>query len=106
LSRREPLWKYEFLLTRGSPADIVVLGGSDFNAADLTAAKSILAGVVTNIKVDGTVPPNAIRLIDPSGDEIWRALIAGPQPSARRPRHEMHTRHGHRLRAARKWRHD
>jgi len=108
MSRSRFLWKYEFLSTRGgSPGDFVVVGGSDFGAADLTAVKSFLAGVVTNIEVNSSVQPNAIRLIDPSGDEIWRALIAGPRPRARRrPVHQIHARFGRRLGAPRKWRDD
>jgi hypothetical protein len=87
------VWKYESLATGGLPRDVVVLSGSDFKAFNLAAAKSILASVVTNIKEQGSVLPNAIRLIDPGGEEIRRAPIAGSHPSARRPVHEIRTGH-------------
>jgi len=79
------VWKYELLASGGWPGDFVLLRTSEFKAANLADAKSILAGVVTNIKARGSVKPNAIRLIDPDGDEIWRALITGPRPAVRRP---------------------
>jgi hypothetical protein len=76
--------KYECLAARQSPDDFAVLSTKEFGASDIDAAKSILARGVANTKAQGFVPPNAIRLIDPSGEEIWRALIAGPRPAARR----------------------
>jgi hypothetical protein len=98
-------WKYEFIATHGSQADFAVLSSSKFKAADLAEAKSILANVVTDIEAQGSVSPNAIRLIDPSGQEIWRALIAGPRPAARRVVHQIYSGHHHRPLAQKKWRH-
>lgn len=83
-------WKYEFLATHGpteesgSTAEFVVVDGGAFAAADLAGAKSVLSRVVRDVTVAGPTPPNAIRLIDPSGEEIWRALIAGNRVDARR----------------------
>jgi len=89
-SEAAKVWRYELIATDRSPGDAVVLSSSEFAAFDLAAAKSILARAVTSIKTQGSVRPNAIRLIDPSGEEIWRALIGGPRPAVRRPVHEIH----------------
>lgn len=97
-SKSAKVWKYELLATSGSRDDFVVLSGSEFKASSLAAARSFLANVVTDIKSHGFRVPNAIRLIDPDGEEIWRALIAGPRPAVRRP---VDTRH-HALRLARR----
>jgi hypothetical protein len=93
------VWKYQLLATRGSAGDFVVLSSREFEASDLAAAKSFLAGAVTNVKSHGSALPNAIRLIDPDGEEIWRALIAGPRRAVRRP---LHTRDHALLLACRK----
>jgi len=78
------VWKYNFLATGLSPHDFVVLSTSEFEAVNLAAAKSIL---VTNLKAQDSMTPNAIRLIDPSGEEIWR-VIAGPRRAVRQPIHD------------------
>jgi hypothetical protein len=99
------LWKYGLLARRGAPGDFVVLSSSEFVASDLADAKSLLAGVVTNVRAHASVTPNAIRLIDPSGEEIWRALIADHRPAVGRPDQDIHSRHHHWSLAQRKWRH-
>ena len=92
------VWKYELVAVGGSPGDFVVSSSSEFKAPSLAAAKSFLAGAVSDIPAQGFPVPNAIRLIDPGGEEIWRALIAGPRPAVGRP---VDTRH-HALRLARR----
>lgn len=87
-SQSAKVWKYEVLATGLSPGDFVVLSTSQFEAANLAAAKSILAMAVTNLKAQDSTMPNAIRLIDPGGEEIWRALIAGPRHAVRQPIHD------------------
>ncbi len=66
-------WKYDLLATGGSPGDLVVLSSREFKASNLATAKSLLAGVVTNVRAHESVMPNAIRLTDPDGEEIWRS---------------------------------
>jgi len=92
-SKSAKVWKYEFLAARESPDDFDVLSSSEFQASNLATAKSILANAVTAVKPHGSAVPNAIRLIDPDGREIWRARIAGPRPAVRRPVRESRTRH-------------
>ena len=87
------VWKYEFLATGRGPGDFVVLSSGEFKAANLAATKSMLAGALTDIKAHGSVMPNTIRLIDPDGEEIWRALIPGPRPAVRRPAYEIRSDH-------------
>ncbi len=77
-SKSAKIWKYEFLATRRLPDDFVVLSGGEVKASGLTGAKSFLAGVVTDIRALGSVMPNAIRLIDPDGEEIWRSNCRPP----------------------------
>jgi hypothetical protein len=68
-------WRYEFILTK-TPSIALILDSGEFPAIDANDAKLVLAAVVKNIKTTGPTMPNAIRLIDPDGQEIWRALLA------------------------------
>lgn len=69
------IWKYEFLVNRSSRGDDLVLDSGEFKARDLTEAKTVAACAAANIRVDGLLPPNAIRLINPLGKEVWRTAI-------------------------------
>jgi hypothetical protein len=69
------LWRYEFIATGLPLADVVVLDSGSFRAVDAYGAKSVLASALRNVKPSGPARPNAIRLIDPSGQEIWRARL-------------------------------
>jgi hypothetical protein len=67
-------WRYEYLSTN---SHLLILDGGKFKAIDVEDAKVVLASVVRNIKVPGPTRPNAIRLIDPTGREVWRARLGG-----------------------------
>lgn len=72
-------WRYEFIATRQPQADFIVLDGGRFKALDADDARSVLANVVGNVRVSGPTKPDAIRLLDPKGREVWRALLSnGP----------------------------
>lgn len=66
--------RYEFIATKPSKTEVIVDGG-EFNAIDVDDAKIVLAAVMRNIKSTGPTKPDAIRLVDPDGQEIWRALL-------------------------------
>jgi hypothetical protein len=91
-------WKYEFLATREWLGEFVVVDSRPFRAADLAGAKSVLSRVVREVKVKGPTPPNAIRLIDPNGEEIWRAQIAGGRVDSRRRVRDVYGHHATRRR--------
>ena len=67
-------------------SDPTVLHGRDFAAIDADNAKLVLARVVGGLEYSGSTRPQAIRLLDPDGREVWRGLLAGPSP-LRRQRH-------------------
>jgi hypothetical protein len=45
-------------------------------ALDVDDANIGLAAVTKNIKSIAPTKPDAIRLIDPNGHEVWRALLS------------------------------
>jgi hypothetical protein len=67
-------WRYEFIAT-GQHADLLILDGGHFKADDLSGARRVLASVIRNIKVSGPARPDAIRLLDPLGKEVWRGKL-------------------------------
>jgi hypothetical protein len=70
-------WRYEFIATQDRTSDVVVLGSSGFDAKDIFDTRKVLSSVIRNIKVSGSTKPNAIRLLDPEGREVWRGLPQG-----------------------------
>jgi hypothetical protein len=70
-----PTWQYEFIVTDQPHSPVVVLDGGYFKAGDISDARSVLASVIRNVKVAGPTKPNAIRLLDPLGEEVWRASL-------------------------------
>jgi hypothetical protein len=68
-------WRYEFIATGQPYSDMLVLDGGNFRADDISAARRVLTAVIRNIKVSGPTKPNAIRLLDPLGQEAWRAKL-------------------------------
>jgi hypothetical protein len=68
-------WQYEFIATGQPHSDLLVLDGGQFQADDFSDARRVLASVIRNIKVSGPTRPNAIRLLDPLGQEAWRAKL-------------------------------
>jgi len=76
-------WRYEFIATQPEQAEPTVLDGANFTAIDADNAKLVLARVVRDFKVIGPARPQAIRLLDPDGWEVWRGLLAGPRPERR-----------------------
>jgi hypothetical protein len=70
-----PTWQYEFIYIDQRHSPVVVLDGGYFKADGISDARSVLASVVRNVKVFGPTKPNAIRLLDPLGEEVWRALL-------------------------------
>jgi hypothetical protein len=68
-------WRYEFIATGQPHSDLLILDVGHFKADDISDARKILASVIRNVKVSGPTKPNAIRLLDPRGAEVWRALL-------------------------------
>jgi len=68
-------WQYEFIATGQAHADLLILDGGQFQADGISDARSVLASVVRNVKASGPARPNAIRLLDPWGKEVWRAKL-------------------------------
>jgi hypothetical protein len=68
-------WRYEFILTK-TPSIALILDSGEFPAVDADGTKMVLAAVMKNIKTTGPAKADAIRLIDPDGQEIWRALLS------------------------------
>lgn len=54
----------------------IILGAGEFEAIDAEEAKTVLASVIKNIKTGGPIEPDAIRLIDAEGREIWCTLLS------------------------------
>jgi hypothetical protein len=73
-------WRYEFIATRHPHSNCMILDGGKFKAVDICDAREVLASVVRNIKVSGPTRPDAIRLIDPKGREVCRALLENMIP--------------------------
>jgi hypothetical protein len=70
-----PIWRYEFIATDQPHSRLVVLDGGNFRAEDISAARSVVASVIRNIKVSGPTRPTAIRLFTPRGQEVWQAPL-------------------------------
>jgi hypothetical protein len=70
-----PTWRYEFIVTDQTHSPLIVLDGGDFVVDNIHAARRVVASVMRNIKVSGPTQPTAIRLLDPKGEEVWRALL-------------------------------
>jgi hypothetical protein len=68
-------WRYEFIATGQPHSDLLILDVGHFKADDISDARKVLASVIRNVKVSGPTKPNAIRLLDPRGAEVWRALL-------------------------------
>jgi hypothetical protein len=68
-------WRYEFIATDQPHSPLVVLDGGNFLADHIHAARSVLASVMRNVKMSGPTKPTAIRLLDPKGEEVGRALL-------------------------------
>ncbi len=62
-------WVYSHAASSAAPGCAVFFNEND-------DAKTVLAAVMKNIKNTGPTKPDAIRLIDPDGEEILRALLA------------------------------
>lgn len=56
----------------------LVLDSSEFPAIDADDAKIVLAAVMKASNPQATMP-DAVRLIDPDGYEVWCALLATPK---------------------------
>lgn len=83
-------WRYEFIATRHSRSNCLILDGGKFKAADICDARAVLASVVRNIKVSGPMKPDAIRLIDPKGREVCRAALENVAPPSGSASHKEH----------------
>jgi hypothetical protein len=68
-------WRYEYIATQQSLSEPIVLYGARFKAKDIYDTRKVLASALRSIKVSGPTKPNAIRLIDPDGEEVWRGLL-------------------------------
>jgi hypothetical protein len=66
-------WRYEFIATEQPHTAMLVLDGGSFKADDIAGARRVLASVIRNVRGSGPTKPNAIRLLDPLGQEAWRA---------------------------------
>lgn len=71
------IWRCEYIATRQSRLEPIVLLGIQFETKDIYDTRKVLASALRNIKVSGPAKPNPIRLIDPDGEEVWRALLQG-----------------------------
>ena len=70
-----PTWRYEFVATGQPHSDLLVLDGGQIQEPPTSDAGGVLASAIRNIKVSGPTKPNAIRLLDPIGHEVWRAKL-------------------------------
>lgn len=70
-------WRCAHLATQRSRLEPVVLYGARFKAKDICDTRKVLASALRNIKMSEPAKPNAIRLIDPDGEEVWRGLLQG-----------------------------
>jgi hypothetical protein len=52
-------WRCEFIATQDRASDLVVLGGSAFNAKDIYDTRKVLSRAIRNIKVQGSTKPTA-----------------------------------------------
>jgi hypothetical protein len=68
-------WRYEFVAAQEHSSDLIVLEGRNFNAKDIYATRKVLSKAIRNKKVSGPSKPNAIRLLDSEGYEVWRGLL-------------------------------
>lgn len=68
-------WRYEIIATQDESA-FQVLDGGRFKAADIYDTRSVLAAVLRTKKTHRPKQPDAIRLIDPKGNEVWRARLS------------------------------
>lgn len=85
MSMSPAMWRYEFIATHPERSEPTVLEGANFAAIDADNAKLVLARVVRDLKLSGPTRPQAIRLLDPDGWEVWRGLLAGPRPAQPQP---------------------
>lgn len=67
---------YEFIWQKPTSKAPIILSAGEFEAIDAEEAKTVLASVIKNIKTGGPIEPDAIRLIDAEGREIWRTLLS------------------------------
>jgi hypothetical protein len=68
------IWGYEFINISTKRQEPRVLGGGTFFARDLEAAKATAESALRNVTAAGaTNLPDAVRLLDQSGKEIWRS---------------------------------
>jgi hypothetical protein len=54
----------------------MILDGSKFEATDTDDAKSFLQKVLHKIEPSEPLQPDAVRLMAPNGEEVWRVLFA------------------------------
>ncbi len=70
------LWRYEFIWRKRASKVPIILDSGEFRAIDANDAKTVLAAVIKNIKTTGPFEPDAIRLMDSDGHEVWRTLLS------------------------------
>jgi hypothetical protein len=69
------VWRYQFIATDEGHV-VMIPDSGKFEATDADDAKSFLQKVLHKIEPSEPLQPDAVRLMAPNGEKVWRVLLA------------------------------